>query len=167
MSRMLSIPTSSPTSPFTGSSEPRTWTCLTSSRLRSCSTSRWSEWTPRCEAWAWPRTSSGGQCCWPGPWATPASWLRPQAASPRKPSPPSGWRRQSKLQRIDILFELLTVKVNFFFSSVSYQDFEYKGEKVFRNMDKRHPEITMMKKKFFQSCLKHIMWRNRYRREQG
>jgi len=42
-------------------------------------------------------------------------------------------------------------------NSVSYQDFEYEGNKVFRGMDKRHPEITMMKKKFFQSCLRHIL----------
>jgi len=42
-------------------------------------------------------------------------------------------------------------------NSVAYQDFEFDGKKVFRGMDKRHPEITMMKKRFFQSCLKHIM----------
>merc|ERR1711915_8786 len=42
-------------------------------------------------------------------------------------------------------------------NSVAYQDFEYEGNKVFGGMDKRHPEITMMKKKFFQSCLRHIL----------
>lgn len=42
-------------------------------------------------------------------------------------------------------------------NSVEYQGFEFEGKKVFRGMDRRHPEITMMKKKFFQSCLKHIM----------
>jgi len=42
-------------------------------------------------------------------------------------------------------------------NSVAYKDFEFEGQKVFRNMAKQHPEITMMKKKFFQSCLKHIM----------
>ena len=47
--------------------------------------------------------------------------------------------------------------INFFYSSVEYQGFEFEGKKVFRGMDRRHPEITMMKKKFFQSCLKHIM----------
>lgn len=42
-------------------------------------------------------------------------------------------------------------------NSVEYQGFEFEGKQVFRGMDRRHPAITMMKKKFFQSCLKHIM----------
>ena len=49
------------------------------------------------------------------------------------------------------------ITYNHYFSSVAYEDFEFEGQKVFRNMAKQHPEITMMKKKFFQSCLKHIM----------
>ena len=43
------------------------------------------------------------------------------------------------------------------FSSVLYRDFEYDGKKVFEDMDPIHPEIAFMKKKFFQSCLKHIL----------
>jgi len=42
-------------------------------------------------------------------------------------------------------------------NSVLYRDFEYEGKKVFEDMDPIHPEIAFMKKKFFQSCLKHIL----------
>jgi len=45
------------------------------------------------------------------------------------------------------------LKVN----SVIYSDFEYEGRKVFENMEPVHTDITFMKKKFFQSCLKHIL----------
>lgn len=95
----LSIPPTDPISLSTRSSESRTWTCLTSSRLRSCSTSRWLEWTLLSVTRASPQTWSGGRCCWLGPWATPASWPRPLASSPREPSPPSGWWTSSKLWR--------------------------------------------------------------------
>jgi len=40
---------------------------------------------------------------------------------------------------------------------IEYKDFEFEGVKVFEGMDKRHPNIAFMKKKFFQSCLKHII----------
>ena len=43
------------------------------------------------------------------------------------------------------------------FSSIVYRDFEYEGEKPFEEMNPVHPELAMMKKKFFQSCLKHIL----------
>merc|ERR1712034_110565 len=42
-------------------------------------------------------------------------------------------------------------------SSIKYSDFEFEGKKVFEGMDPRHTELAFMKKKFFQSCLKHIM----------
>ena len=43
------------------------------------------------------------------------------------------------------------------FSSIKYSDFEFEGKKVFEGMDPKHTELAFMKKKFFQSCLKHIM----------
>jgi len=42
-------------------------------------------------------------------------------------------------------------------NSILYRDFEYEGRKVFEDMDPIHQEIAFMKKKFFQSCLKHIL----------
>jgi len=42
-------------------------------------------------------------------------------------------------------------------NSIKYSDFEFEGKKVFEGMDPRHTELAFMKKKFFQSCLKHIM----------
>jgi len=42
-------------------------------------------------------------------------------------------------------------------NSVKYSEFEFQGEKVFEGMNPIHTELTFMKKKFFQSCLKHIM----------
>jgi len=42
-------------------------------------------------------------------------------------------------------------------NSILYKDFEYEGKKVFEDMDPIHQEIAFMKKKFFQSCLKHIL----------
>jgi len=42
-------------------------------------------------------------------------------------------------------------------NSILYRDFEFEGKKVFEDMDPVHPEIAFMKKKFFQSCLKHIL----------
>lgn len=42
-------------------------------------------------------------------------------------------------------------------SSIVYRDFEYEGRKPFAEMNPVHPELAMMKKKFFQSCLKHIL----------
>lgn len=42
-------------------------------------------------------------------------------------------------------------------NSIQYEDFEFEGKKVFEGMDPRHTELTFMKKKFFQSCLKHIL----------
>ena len=41
-------------------------------------------------------------------------------------------------------------------SSIRYADFTYQGEKVFAGME-GDTEITFMKKKFFQSALKHIL----------
>ena len=43
-------------------------------------------------------------------------------------------------------------------SSIKYADFTYQGEKVFAGME-GDTEITFMKKKFFQSALKHILWK--------
>jgi len=40
-------------------------------------------------------------------------------------------------------------------SSIKYEDFEFEGKKVFSGMQEK--EITFMKKKFFQSCLNHII----------
>jgi len=45
------------------------------------------------------------------------------------------------------------LKVN----SVTYRDFEYQGKKPFEEMGEVHTELAFMKKKFFQSCLKHIL----------
>lgn len=42
-------------------------------------------------------------------------------------------------------------------NSIKYSDFEFEGKKVFEGMDPKHTELAFMKKKFFQSCLKHIM----------
>ena len=42
-------------------------------------------------------------------------------------------------------------------SSIKYEDFEFEGRKVFSGMDGDNKEITFMKKKFFQSCLNHII----------
>lgn len=42
-------------------------------------------------------------------------------------------------------------------SSIGYSDFTYSGEKVFAGMENGDNEITFMKKKFFQSALKHIL----------
>jgi len=42
-------------------------------------------------------------------------------------------------------------------SSIEYKDFEFEGRKVFKGMSAPDTEITFLKKKFFQSCLKHIM----------
>jgi len=42
-------------------------------------------------------------------------------------------------------------------SSIKYADFTYQGEKVFEGLSKDDKEITFMKKKFFQSALKHIL----------
>jgi len=41
--------------------------------------------------------------------------------------------------------------------SIQYSDFTYEGEKVFAGVDGGNTEITFMKKKFFQSSLKHIL----------
>ena len=38
-----------------------------------------------------------------------------------------------------------------------YKDFEFEGKKVFSGMGGDNKEITFMKKKFFQSCLNHII----------
>jgi hypothetical protein len=40
-------------------------------------------------------------------------------------------------------------------SAIKYADFEFQGEKVFAGV--KETEITFMKKKFFQSALKHIL----------
>jgi len=42
-------------------------------------------------------------------------------------------------------------------NSIKYEDFEYEGQKVFSGMTGDNTEITFMRKKFFQSCLKHII----------
>lgn len=42
-------------------------------------------------------------------------------------------------------------------SSIKYDDFEFEGQKVFSGMDGDNNEVTFMKKKFFQSCLNHII----------
>jgi len=42
-------------------------------------------------------------------------------------------------------------------NSIKYSEFEFEGKKVFEGMDPKHTELAFMKKKFFQSCLKHIM----------
>jgi len=41
--------------------------------------------------------------------------------------------------------------------SIQYENFEFEGENVFKGMDPNHTELVFMKKKFFQSCLTHIM----------
>eukprot|EP00092_Neocalanus_flemingeri_P037729 GFUD01041077.1.p1 GENE.GFUD01041077.1~~GFUD01041077.1.p1 ORF type:complete len:299 (+),score=60.64 GFUD01041077.1:75-971(+) len=42
-------------------------------------------------------------------------------------------------------------------NSINYSEYEFEGKKVFEGMDPNHTELAFMKKKFFQSCLKHIM----------
>jgi len=42
-------------------------------------------------------------------------------------------------------------------SSIDYQDFTWQGEQVFAGAKAGDPGITFMKKKFFQSALKHIL----------
>merc|ERR1711892_49435 len=42
-------------------------------------------------------------------------------------------------------------------NSINYADFEYEGEKILSGLDTGNTEITFMRKKFFQSCLKHII----------
>jgi hypothetical protein len=41
--------------------------------------------------------------------------------------------------------------------TIKYADFTFKGEKVFAGVGDGNTEITFMKKKFFQSSLKHIL----------
>lgn len=41
-------------------------------------------------------------------------------------------------------------------NSIKYEEFEFEGKKVFSGMTE-DTEITFMRKKFFQSCLKHII----------
>jgi len=42
-------------------------------------------------------------------------------------------------------------------NSIKYDDFEFEGKKVFSGINGENKEITFMRKKFFQSCLKHII----------
>jgi len=42
-------------------------------------------------------------------------------------------------------------------NSIKYEDFEFEGKKIFSGMNGDNTEITFMRKKFFQSCLKHII----------
>jgi len=42
-------------------------------------------------------------------------------------------------------------------NSIKYGDYEFEGTKVFEGMDPKHTELAFMKKKFFQSCLTHIL----------
>jgi len=42
-------------------------------------------------------------------------------------------------------------------NSIKYEDFEFEGEKVFSGMGVENPEITFMRKKFFQSSLNYII----------
>ena len=41
--------------------------------------------------------------------------------------------------------------------SIKYDDFVFEGKKPFAGMKDGNSEITFMKKKFFQSSLKHIL----------
>ena len=82
-----------------------------------------------------------------------ASRLRPREDFHRKPLQPLECFRQSRTLRSSLL-----VFYHFqIFSSIKYSDFEFEGKKVFEGMDPKHTELAFMKKKFFQSCLKHIM----------
>ena len=42
-------------------------------------------------------------------------------------------------------------------SSIDYNSYEFYGEKVFQGLKSGDSEITFMRKKFFQSSLKHIL----------
>ena len=42
-------------------------------------------------------------------------------------------------------------------SAIDYNSFEFNGEKVFHGLKSGDTEITFMRKKFFQSSLKHIL----------
>jgi len=42
-------------------------------------------------------------------------------------------------------------------NSIKYSEYEFEGKKVFEGMNPKHTELAFMKKKFFQSCLKHIL----------
>lgn len=42
-------------------------------------------------------------------------------------------------------------------NTIKYEDFEYEGKKIFNGLNGDDTEITFMRKKFFQSCLKHII----------
>jgi len=42
-------------------------------------------------------------------------------------------------------------------STIKYKDFQYEGERVFQGLARTQQEITFLKKKFFQSSLKHIL----------
>ena len=42
-------------------------------------------------------------------------------------------------------------------NSIKYEDFEFEGKKVFSGMGVENPEITFMRKKFFQSSLNYII----------
>eukprot|EP00092_Neocalanus_flemingeri_P095351 GFUD01121321.1.p1 GENE.GFUD01121321.1~~GFUD01121321.1.p1 ORF type:complete len:258 (+),score=73.42 GFUD01121321.1:71-844(+) len=42
-------------------------------------------------------------------------------------------------------------------NTIKYEDFEYEGKKIFNGLNGDNTEITFMRKKFFQSCLKHII----------
>jgi len=41
--------------------------------------------------------------------------------------------------------------------SILYEEFQFEEKNVFKGMDPNHTELAFMKKKFFQSCLMHIM----------
>ena len=41
--------------------------------------------------------------------------------------------------------------------AIDYNSFEFYGEKVFQGLESGDSELTFMRKKFFQSSLKHIL----------
>ena len=60
----------------------------------------------------------------------------------------------SKYCTTSFYFDVKVVKLYYYYI---YKDFEFEGKKVFSGMGGDNKEITFMKKKFFQSCLNHII----------
>ena len=84
---------------------------------------RW-VWTPRTGARAWPRTWSGGLCCWPAPWASPGSWPRPPEPSRRRPSEGWEWWKLGALEQLwlDTKDDILIISVRLFIGISSMRE---------------------------------------------
>ena len=124
-----------------------------------CSPSGWSVLRWRAGVRGWPRTWSGGRSFSPAVLGSGRSRRRRRAVSAWRPLPLLVCSRQAASGLTS-----RTLKANS--STTRYADFEYEGRKIFEGIGSSEAdtegnpdtEITFMKKKFFQSALKHILW---------